>query len=62
VQYNPGDGGGINGGDRAPGSYGGGKLETGKGRELIADHVIGLRRSGAVKLSNKGWMLLKKAL
>jgi hypothetical protein len=42
-------------GDCAPGSYGGGKLETGKGRGLIAGHVIGLRRIGAaVKLSNKG--------
>jgi hypothetical protein len=34
-------------GDCAPGSYGGGKLETGKGRGLIAGHVIGLRRIGA---------------
>jgi hypothetical protein len=34
----------------------GGKLEAGNGRELVAGHVIGLRRSGAaVKLSGKGW-------
>jgi hypothetical protein len=59
-------------GDCAPGSYGGGKLETGKGRGLIAGHVIGLRRIGAAvnrcvtrtlgpaPLSGKGWVFGQK--